>query len=330
MTTVAAATQGTAAAEDAVTEATAIGIGTGSPIYFDMEAYTPIDERDQSRPHLPRSVDRRSCTRSASSPASTPRAAPGSPTSPASSRTGYPLPDDIWTANWNNQENTLDSVLPSTAWANHQRIHQFRGGHDDTYGGTTINIDSDFVDGATVGVGTPPVGESDPIGTLEVTGSPAHGPAAGQGLGARPRRADRSALDQRRGRRPRRRQGRRNLRTRARSPTSNAPTSPPRTSWPGRSTASKTRSSRPSRGRSRSASTRSTRRSAATACSAAGRRRSRSRSPSPACALTRTRRLRQRHLRVPRRHRMPRPPRPAHDLQSGDPAPPQSRRGSTP
>ena len=28
----------------------------------------------------------------------------------------------------------------------------------------TINVDSDYVDGATVGVGTPPVGESDPIG----------------------------------------------------------------------------------------------------------------------------------------------------------------------
>ena len=41
MTTAAAATQGMAAAEDAVTEAGAIGIGTGSPIYFDMEAYSP-------------------------------------------------------------------------------------------------------------------------------------------------------------------------------------------------------------------------------------------------------------------------------------------------
>ena len=66
-------------------------------------------------------------------------------------------------------------MIPSTAWANHQRIHQFRGGHDETWGGTTINIDSDYVDGATVGVGTPPVGESDPIGTLELSGSPAAG-----------------------------------------------------------------------------------------------------------------------------------------------------------
>ena len=66
-------------------------------------------------------------------------------------------------------------MVPSTAWANHQRIHQYRGGHDDTYGGVTINIDSDYVDGATVGVGTPPVGESDPIGSLELTGAPAKG-----------------------------------------------------------------------------------------------------------------------------------------------------------
>jgi hypothetical protein len=174
MTTVAAATQGSAAAEDAVTEATAIGIGTGSPIYFDMEAYTPSTSATKtvltfleawtSKLH---ELGFQSGVYSSS----------GSGIADLAGQltTGYPLPDDIWTANWNNQENTLDSLLPSTAWANHQRIHQFRGGHDDTYGGTTINVDSDYVDGATVGVGTPPVGESDPIGKLEVTGSPAHG-----------------------------------------------------------------------------------------------------------------------------------------------------------
>ena len=26
--------------------------------------------------------------------------------------TGYALPDDLWIANWNNQENTLDPVVP--------------------------------------------------------------------------------------------------------------------------------------------------------------------------------------------------------------------------
>ncbi len=174
MTTVAAATQGTAAAEDAVTEATAIGIGIGSPIYFDMEAYSPSTSATKAvltfleawtvKLH---ELGFQSGVYSSS----------GSGIADLAGQltTGYPLPDDIWTANWNNQENTLDSVLPESAWANHQRIHQFRGGHSDTYGGVAINIDSDYVDGATVGVGTPPVGESDPIGKLEITGSPAHG-----------------------------------------------------------------------------------------------------------------------------------------------------------
>ena len=33
--------------------------------------------------------------------------------------------------------------------ANHERVHQYTGGHDETYGGVTINIDSNAVDGPT-------------------------------------------------------------------------------------------------------------------------------------------------------------------------------------
>ena len=32
---------------------------------------------------------------------------------------------------------------------NHQRLRQFRGGHDETWGGATINIDTNATDGAT-------------------------------------------------------------------------------------------------------------------------------------------------------------------------------------
>jgi hypothetical protein len=174
MTTVAAGTQGTAAAEDAVTEATAIGIGIGSPIYFDMEAYTPSTSATKA---VLTFLEAWTLKLHELGFMSGVYSSSGSGIADLASQltTGYPLPDDIWTANWNNQENTLDPVLPETAWANHQRIHQFRGGHNDTYGGVTLNIDSDYVDGATVGVGTPPVGESDPVGKLEVTGSPAPG-----------------------------------------------------------------------------------------------------------------------------------------------------------
>jgi hypothetical protein len=174
MTTVAAGTQGTAAAEDAVTEATAIGIGTGSPIYFDMESYSPTTSATKA---VLTFLEAWTTKLHALGYLSGVYSSGGSGIVDLADQigTGYPLPDDIWIAEWNNVESTASSIVPESAWANHQRIHQYRGGHDDTYGGTTINVDSDYVDGATVGVGTPPVGESDPIGKLELTGSPVAG-----------------------------------------------------------------------------------------------------------------------------------------------------------
>jgi hypothetical protein len=174
LTTAGASTQGMAAAEDAVSAAAAIGIGAGSPIYFDMEAYSPTTSATNAvltflgawTEKLHQLGYLSGAYSSSSSGIADLADAYG---------TTYPSPDNIWAANWNEREDTLDPVIPSTAWPNHQRIHQFRGGHDETWGGTTINIDSDYVDGATVGVGTPPVGESDPIGSLELSGSPAPG-----------------------------------------------------------------------------------------------------------------------------------------------------------
>ena len=174
MTTIAAASQGTAAAEDAVAAATTLGIGAGSPIYFDMESYTPTTSATKA---VLTFLEAWTSTLHGLGFQSGVYSSSGSGIADLARQvgTGYGLPDDIWIAEWNNQENTLSPVVPSTAWANHQRIHQFRGGHDDTYGGVTINIDSNYVDGATVGLGTPAVGESDPIGSLELTGAPAKG-----------------------------------------------------------------------------------------------------------------------------------------------------------
>lgn len=174
MTTGGAATQGAAAAEDAVAEAGAIGIGTGSPIYFDLEAYTPTSSATNAAlTFLEAWTEKLHALGYQSGVYSSGNS--GIADLAGAYGTTAVSPDDLWIADWNNREDTVSSVVPSTAWANHQRIHQFRGGHDDTYGGVTINIDSDYVDGATVGVGTPPVGESDPIGSLEITGSPAAG-----------------------------------------------------------------------------------------------------------------------------------------------------------
>ncbi len=57
-------------------------------------------------------------------------------------------PDTIFFASWNGVATTSDPSLPSNEWANHQRIKQYLGGHNATYGGVTINIDSDQFDTA--------------------------------------------------------------------------------------------------------------------------------------------------------------------------------------
>jgi len=147
--------QGAEAANDAAADAQAIGMGRGSPIYFDMEAYTRTTNATRAtltflaawtnRLHA---LGYRSGVYSSS----------GSGIADLAREygTGYVEPDQIWFANWNNRRNALDSYLSAEMWPSHQRIHQYRGGHNETYGLVTINIDNDYVDAATVGSVAPP------------------------------------------------------------------------------------------------------------------------------------------------------------------------------
>jgi hypothetical protein len=64
---------------------------------------------------------------------------------------GYTEPDDLWIANWNGRKSTSDPYVPSADWPNHHRLHQYSGAHNETYGGATLNIDGDYLDGATAG-----------------------------------------------------------------------------------------------------------------------------------------------------------------------------------
>ncbi len=56
------------------------------------------------------------------------------------------LPDMIWVARWDGRANTSTSYLRSDGWRPHARIKQYQGGHDETWGGVTINIDRNFLD----------------------------------------------------------------------------------------------------------------------------------------------------------------------------------------
>jgi hypothetical protein len=145
-----AATQGTEAADDAVEAAVLAGIGAGSPIYFDMESYSRTSSATNATlSFLAAWTSRLHALGYVSGVYSS--SASGIADLASRLGTSYPLPDDIWVANWDGRANATGSYFPAGAWTDHQRIHQYRGGHDETYGGVTINIDNNYVEGATAG-----------------------------------------------------------------------------------------------------------------------------------------------------------------------------------
>jgi peptidoglycan hydrolase-like protein with peptidoglycan-binding domain len=56
------------------------------------------------------------------------------------------LPDRIWIARWDGKANTSTSYIREDGWRPGNRMKQYRGGHNETYGGVTINIDTNYLD----------------------------------------------------------------------------------------------------------------------------------------------------------------------------------------
>ena len=135
--------QGQAAARDAVAQAERLGLGAGTPIYYDMEAYPPGETGKALRfltawSSWLRTLGYSSGIYSSSSAAVTALA--------HQYRTGrYALPNVIFDALWNGKANTSDSVLRAREWSSHRRVHQFAGNDAQSYGGDSINIDRDFL-----------------------------------------------------------------------------------------------------------------------------------------------------------------------------------------
>jgi len=156
-----AANQGRAAASDAIAKANTFGLPAGSPIYFDMEGY---------------SVSNATCSAAVKSFVAAWTVAlqaqgylSGVYGSAASTMRdvaslGVGLPDAGWIANWNGVENVFgDPYVSDRVWANHQRVHQYKGGHKETWAGATINIDSNIVDGPVVGGSAAPPPPPPPV-----------------------------------------------------------------------------------------------------------------------------------------------------------------------
>jgi hypothetical protein len=61
-------------------------------------------------------------------------------------------PDFVWGADWGTGISTSGiSCVPSGHWVNNQRHKQYQGGHNETYGGVTLNIDADCANGPVYG-----------------------------------------------------------------------------------------------------------------------------------------------------------------------------------
>jgi hypothetical protein len=142
-----AAAQGRTEAEAAVTAAAAIGLPPSSALFFDMEAYASDDAACSSAvltflgAWTSRLHDRGYFSGVYGSLGSTVRDLVADYTS-----TSRPHPDYLWFARWDSDPGTDNPAIPAAYWSPNRRIHQYKGGHDETYGGVTINIDSDAVD----------------------------------------------------------------------------------------------------------------------------------------------------------------------------------------
>jgi len=169
-----ATAQGEEAAVDAVAQAAAVAMGPGSPIYYDMESYSRTSSATAATlAFLEAWTEELHSLGYVSGVYSS--SASGIADLAGQLVSGYNLPDHLWFANWNGQANISDPYVPASGWSQHQRIHQYRGGHDESYGGVTINIDNNYVDGGTVGDAAPIASNEDPVGSLDLVGSPVPG-----------------------------------------------------------------------------------------------------------------------------------------------------------
>ncbi|MET3962266.1 hypothetical protein ABIE44_002200 [Marmoricola sp. OAE513] len=66
------------------------------------------------------------------------------------------LPDQIWIADWNNKADVKSTYIRSDGWPG-ARIHQYQGGHNEKWGGVTINIDRNYLDLRNQATTPPPV-----------------------------------------------------------------------------------------------------------------------------------------------------------------------------
>lgn len=153
-----AASEGRSAADDAIAQATGLGMRPGTVIYFDSEAYNnQISGCTQTVLTFLSAWTTELHAQNYYSGVYGSSSSTMADLVGAVNTGGYSVPDDVWIANWNGNSAVYgDPYVPDGLWSNHQRLHQYQANQTKTYGGVTITFDNDSIDGATATPGNGP------------------------------------------------------------------------------------------------------------------------------------------------------------------------------
>ena len=150
--------EGRAAGADAVRSVDRLGIGPGAPIYLDIEAYRPgcgrvVVAYVEGWTEALRSAGYLAGVYGSQRSMMTDLTA-------AARRGDFVLPDAVWVSTNSGEPVSLGlDAPPDDLWAD-ARIHQYRLSVTRTYGGVTLEVDDNIVDGP-VAVWQPPVVDAD-------------------------------------------------------------------------------------------------------------------------------------------------------------------------
>ena len=176
-----AAAQGVAEADKNAADATAYGIGAGSTIWYDLEGFDLGNThcRESALVFVSHWVTRIKAHGYVAGFYSSASSGIKMLDDARSQRPGqFALPDRIWIARWDGAANTSTTYISEDGWRPGGRMKQYLGGHNETWGGVTINIDSNFID---LGAGSVAVPEGRCPGTrLGYWKYPTLSPTAGQ------------------------------------------------------------------------------------------------------------------------------------------------------
>ncbi|MFJ2781346.1 DUF1906 domain-containing protein [Kitasatospora sp. NPDC087315] len=140
--------QGRDEAAEAVRGLSTVGLGEGSPVFLDIEAYPARD------PGCGQAVVDFTLGWTQTLHAAGYRSGfyssldSGIADLAAAARAGSsPLPDSLWYARWDDRADTVGGgPLGAELWTDHQRVHQYHGNIEETYGGATLTVDRNHVD----------------------------------------------------------------------------------------------------------------------------------------------------------------------------------------